>query len=75
MKPVEGSEAQAVLDAAAKGDPIPAGYAFDGTTVYQTDAADAARIAAGGPVVPPPDAGAINPGETAAPATQKTAKP
>jgi len=53
MKPVEGTEAQAVLDAVAAGDPIPHGYAFDGATVYATDATDEQRIAAGGTVMPP----------------------
>lgn len=53
MKPVEGAEAQAVLDAVAAGEAIPAGYAYDGATVYAIDDADEQRIGDGGPVMPP----------------------
>jgi hypothetical protein len=53
MKPVEGAEAQAVLDAVAAGAAIPTGKAFDGITVYALDAEDEQRIEDGGPVMPP----------------------
>jgi hypothetical protein len=53
MKPVEGEEAQAVWDAVAVGDPIPYGYAYNGTTVYLLEEEDHERIDAGGNVEPP----------------------
>jgi hypothetical protein len=62
MQPVEGAEAQTVLDAVAAGEAIPAGYAFDGVTVYATDAEDEERIEAGGPVEEPVDPSVLNPG-------------
>ena len=46
-------DTQLVLDAVAVGDPIPAGFAFDGTNVAELEAADEERIEDGGPVMPP----------------------
>lgn len=73
MKPVEGAEAQAVLDAVAVGNAIPSGYALKDGAVYALEPEDEERIAAGGPIDPPPDASAINPGET--PTTTTTSAP
>lgn len=77
MQPVTGAEAQVVLDAVAKGEAIPPGYAFDGATVYLVEAADEERIAAGGPVEPPPNPSDLNAGATPAgtATTTTTAKP
>jgi hypothetical protein len=64
MKPASAKDAQAVLEAVAAGDPVPAGYAFDGSTVYALEAADEERIDDGGTVAPPD--------EPAGPATTTT---
>lgn len=53
VKPASDADAQKVRDAVAAGEAVPAGFAFDGNTVFVTDAADDERVAAGGPVMPP----------------------
>lgn len=61
MKPASDAEAKAVTDAVAAGEPIPAGFGFDGTTVYELDAGDEDRISGGGPVEEPEDPANLNP--------------
>ena len=61
MKEASPDDAKAVTDAVAAGEPIPSGFAFDGTTAFALDAEDEDRIADGGPVEEPEDPAALNP--------------